>query len=53
MCEQFCADFDQNCFDPDFQIDELSSFEPEVRKVFSRVAWSPEVVAVGTERIVP
>jgi len=53
LCEQFCAEFDQNCFDPDFPIDVLSSFEPEVREVFGRVAWSPDVVATGSERIVP
>jgi predicted HD phosphohydrolase len=53
LCEQFCAEFDQNCFDPDFPIDELSSFEDEVREVFGRVAWSPDVVAIGSERIVP
>jgi predicted HD phosphohydrolase len=53
LCEQFCADFDQNCFDPEFPIDPLSSFRTEIDEVFARVAWSPEVVAVATERIIP
>ncbi len=53
LCEQFCADFDQNCFDPDFPIDELRSFENALAEVFGRVAWSPDGVAVGSERIVP
>ncbi len=53
LCQQFCSEFDQNCFDPDFPIHELSSFEDEVREVFGRVAWSPAVVAIGSERIVP
>ena len=53
LCEQFCAEFDQNCFDPDFPIHDLSSFDDAVHEVFGRVAWSPDVVAIGSERIVP
>jgi predicted HD phosphohydrolase len=53
LCERFCAEWDQNSFDPDFPIHDLSSFEDEVHEVFGRVAWSPDVVAVGSERLVP
>ncbi len=53
LCEQFCAEWDQNSFDPDFPIHELSSFEDEVCEVFGRVAWSPDVIAIGSERLVP
>ncbi len=52
LCQQFCAEWDQNSFDPDFPIHELSSFEDEVREVFGRVAWSSDVTAVGSERLV-
>ena len=53
LCAQFCAEWDQNSFDPDFPIHDLSSFEDEVREVFGRVAWSPDVIAIGSERLVP
>ncbi len=43
-CEAFCADWDQNSFDPGFPIHDLSSFADDVREVFSRPAWSPDVV---------
>lgn len=51
LCEEFCARWDQNSFDPDFPIHPLDSFEDEVREVFGRVAWDPAVVAVGSERL--
>jgi predicted HD phosphohydrolase len=51
LCEEFCARWDQNSFDPDFPIHDLASFEDEVREVFGRVAWDRAVVAVGSERL--
>jgi predicted HD phosphohydrolase len=51
LCEEFCARWDQNSFDPDFPIHDLESFGDDVREVFSRVAWDPTVVAVGSERL--
>jgi predicted HD phosphohydrolase len=39
-CEQFCAEWDQNSFDPDFPIHTLDSFADDVREVFSRPAWA-------------
>ena len=51
LCEQFCSQWDQNSFDPDFPIHDLASFEDDVREVFGRVAWDPAVVAVGSERL--
>lgn len=53
LCARFCAEWDQNSFDPDFPIHDLDSFADEVREVFGRVAWAPDVVAVGSERLVP
>ncbi len=35
-CIQFCADWDQNCFDPSYVSKPLEHFEPLVRELFSR-----------------
>ena len=35
-CVQFCADWDQNCFDPSFRSKPLEHFEPLVRELFAR-----------------
>ncbi|MEM7340149.1 MAG: HD domain-containing protein [Actinomycetota bacterium] len=35
-CVHFCAEWDQNCFDPSFVSAPLSYFEPLVRDVFAR-----------------
>lgn len=51
LCEEFCERWDQRSFDPDYQSDELASFEADLREVFSRPAWDPDVIAVGTERL--
>ena len=32
---EFCAEYDQNCFDPEFESLPLSFFEPMVRRVFA------------------
>lgn len=34
-CVQFCADWDQNCFDPAYPSKPLEHFEPLVRELFS------------------
>jgi predicted HD phosphohydrolase len=46
-CVKFCADYDQNCFDPDYRMAPLEHFEPMVREVFARTPhdmFSREVV---------
>lgn len=53
LCTEFCARWDQNSFDPDYPIHDLGSFEDEVRAVFSRPPWKPEVVAAGRARLSP
>ncbi len=53
LCAQFCAEWDQNSFDPDFPIHELASFRDDVHEVFDRAAWDGAVVAVGDERLAP
>ncbi len=39
-CEQFCHRWDQVSFDPHYDTLPLSTFEPLLRRVFSRPAWS-------------
>ena len=51
LCVEFCADWDQNSFDPDFPIHDLASFEDDVHEVFGRPAWDPQVVAPGSGRL--
>lgn len=35
-CAEFCARWDQNSFDPDYDTMPLSAFEPALRRVFAR-----------------
>lgn len=46
-CKDFCANWDQNSFDPKYPWDPLESFEPLVRKIFTRKAWDPAYVGTG------
>lgn len=39
-CAKFCANYDQNCFDPAYDTLPLSHFEPMVRRLFSRKPFS-------------
>lgn len=39
---EFCAKWDQMAFDPTYDTMPLSAFEPIVRRVFARPAWSAE-----------
>jgi len=34
-CAEFCAKYDENCFDPDYDTMTLEDFEPMVRRVFA------------------
>lgn len=34
-CADFCARYDQNCFDPDYESEPLEFFEPMLRRVFA------------------
>ena len=38
--EKFCAEYDQNCFDPAFDSKPLEFFEPMLRRVFAREPWT-------------
>jgi predicted HD phosphohydrolase len=35
-CVDFCAKYDQNCFDPDYPTKPLEYWEPMVREIFAR-----------------
>ena len=53
LCTRFCAEWDQNSFDPGYSTDDLATFENEVREVFARPAWAPRVTAAGSARLAP
>lgn len=53
LCARFCAEWDQNSFDPDFTIHDLASFTDDMREVFDRAAWADDVIAVGNEQLTP
>lgn len=40
-CVRFCAEWDQNCFDPAFRSRPLEHFEPMVRELFDREPSDP------------
>ena len=44
MCSKFCERWDQKSFDPDYPSKTLEYFQPMVEEVFSRKAFSPEVI---------
>jgi predicted HD phosphohydrolase len=46
-CKDFCANWDQCSFDPDYPSEPLSTFEPVVRRILSRPAHDPRYVAAG------
>lgn len=52
LCARFCAEWDQNSFDPGFPIHDLDSFRDEVHEVFARPAWSDDVMAPGPGRLI-
>ena len=46
-CAEFCARYDQNCFDPSYDTMPLDEFRPMVKRVFSQLRktiYSPGVV---------
>jgi predicted HD phosphohydrolase len=47
-CKDFCANWDQSSFDPSYRAEPLESFVPLVREVFTRKAYDPRFVGVGT-----
>jgi predicted HD phosphohydrolase len=43
----FCARWDQNSFDPDYDAKPLEFFAPMVERVFARRAYDPAVLRAG------
>jgi predicted HD phosphohydrolase len=52
LCAAFCAEWDQNSFDPDAPTHDLASFADDVRTVFARTAWDADVIAAGPAQLV-
>jgi predicted HD phosphohydrolase len=51
-CVEFCALYDQNCFDPEFESLPVEFFEPMVRRICGEARYADEVVqlyAAATE----
>lgn len=46
-CVDFCERWDQCSFDPDYASDSLESFADDVRTVFSRKAFDPDIINTG------
>jgi len=44
-CKDFCANWDQCSFDPDYPTEPLSAFEPALRRVFGRTPHDPRYVS--------
>jgi len=44
-CLAFCERWDQSSFDPDYRTEPLETFEPLVRRIFSREAHDPRYVS--------
>ena len=49
-CIDFCERWDQSSFDPDYDMSELSHFEPAVREVFARKPYHPDNTQPGVVR---
>ena len=43
----FCHDYDQNCFDPDYDHEPLEFFEPILRRVLARPGFAHESPSAG------
>lgn len=46
-CVEFCARWDQNSFDPDYDSLPLAHFAPMVREIFAREPYDPKVTRPG------
>jgi predicted HD phosphohydrolase len=46
-CKDFCANWDQCSFDPDYPSEPLETFEPRLREIFSRPPHDPRYVGAA------
>ena len=44
-CVQFCAEYDQNCFDPNYDTLPIEAFDEHLAEVFSRTSQVPGVAS--------
>ncbi len=44
-CRDFCANWDQNSFDPDYAAEPMARFEPMLRRIFGRAPHDPRYTA--------
>jgi len=49
----FCERWDQSSFDPEYQAESISFFEPMVSQVFARKAYDPKVLKAGEYKGLP
>jgi len=47
-CVRFCAEYDQNCFDPDYDSLPIEDFLPVLREVFGRPSSVPGIAGVSS-----
>ncbi|MGA2709047.1 MAG: HD domain-containing protein [Steroidobacteraceae bacterium] len=47
-CKDFCANWDQCSFDPDYPTEPMQTFEPLVRRIFTRAAHDPRYLKAGS-----
>jgi predicted HD phosphohydrolase len=52
-CLDFCEEWDQSSFDPDYPTETLEHFAPMVREVFARKAYDPAVLQPGVVKGLP
>ena len=48
-CADFCANYDQNCFDPDYPVMAIEEFRPLLDEVFSRPSRVPGIAPLDPE----
>src|SRR5208282_1862388 len=46
-CKDFCANWDECSFDPNYPWEPIAAFEPLVRRIFTRPAYDPRYVAAA------
>lgn len=46
-CRDFCANWDQNSFDPDYPSEPMSTFAPIIERIFSRPPHDPRYTTGG------
>ena len=52
-CVDFCERWDQSSFDPDYPTEPLEAFADDVRTVFARKAYDPDVQQIGVVKGLP